>query len=145
MEKSMSDMKTAKQLELEIADARSGRDGMPQTNEQLIEHIIKLYGVEFEKANAALDELFRIKQRVVIANNELKRKLAMLAIVWASHRLTTTTLNEILGGVEDDLMWRYHNDARFHEFVQRTCAEMHARHEKRDLRNIVKHNPDVPL
>lgn len=74
-------MKDAQQLQLEIADARTGADGQPQTSEQLIEHIIALYGAELTKANdfiaeqkRANDELFRIKQRVVIANRELMRK-----------------------------------------------------------------------
>jgi hypothetical protein len=52
-------IKNAQQLKLEIDDARSGRDGTPQTNEQLIEYIIGIYGAEFEKAN---DEIRRLRQ-----------------------------------------------------------------------------------
>jgi hypothetical protein len=49
-------MKSAEQLQLEIAHASSGEDGQPQTSEQLIEHIIALYAAEFEKANTELVE-----------------------------------------------------------------------------------------
>jgi hypothetical protein len=72
---------THDQLQLALKEARSGADGQPQTNEQLVEHIIALYGAEFVKANneiarlrSANDELFRIKQKVVIANRELLRQ-----------------------------------------------------------------------
>lgn len=73
--------KVSSQLELAIAEARTGADGQPQTAEQLIEHIIGLYGVELEKANVEIqrqrcanDELFRIKQKVVIVNRGLMQK-----------------------------------------------------------------------
>ena len=53
------------------------------TPQQVIEHIIKLYGDELNAANSEIarlrnenDELFRIKQKVVIANRELKLRLA---------------------------------------------------------------------
>ena len=71
-------MKTHEQLKLQIDDARSGRDGTPQTCEQLVEHIINIYGTEIELANAEIgrlqrvnDNLFRIKQKTVIANRDL--------------------------------------------------------------------------
>lgn len=86
-------IKDAKQLTLEIDEARSGADGQPQTNEQLIKHIIKLYADEFIKANdeiarlnAANDELFKLKQKVVIANRELIRKNAALQTARDTHR-----------------------------------------------------------
>src|SRR5260370_16660066 len=52
-------MKTPKQLELEIEVARSGADGQPQTYEQLVPHIIKLYGAELEKGN---EEIARLRE-----------------------------------------------------------------------------------
>lgn len=52
----MSELKTAKQLEFEIDEARAKRG---QTSGQLIEHIIRLYGREFEKANS---EIFRLRR-----------------------------------------------------------------------------------
>jgi hypothetical protein len=143
-------LQTHEQLQLAIAEARTGADGQPQTSEQLIEHIISLYGAEFVKANQRIadleegfkrqqlanDNLFRIKQKTVIANNDLKRKLAQIAQLFALRQLTTKALNEIMAGVEEDLLWRFHNDAGFHQFVQRICAEMLARHGERELRDV---------
>jgi hypothetical protein len=66
-----------KQLELFIDEARKTLEGPA-----LIKYIIKLYGDEFDKANdeiarqrAANDELFKIKQKVVIANRGLMHDL----------------------------------------------------------------------
>ena len=71
-------MSNTEQLELEIARTRAT---MPPRD--ALEHVIKLYGAEFEKANAEIkrlreanDNLFRIKQKTVIANRELIAKLA---------------------------------------------------------------------
>jgi hypothetical protein len=53
---------------------------------ELIEHVIQLYAAEFEKLQQALaeqqrynDELFLLKQRVVIANRELMARNAELS------------------------------------------------------------------
>jgi ABC-type hemin transport system substrate-binding protein len=83
------------QLELKIEQARK-----TMTPHELIDHVIKLYGVEFEKANAMIaslqaslkqsgellveqkranDELFRIKQKVVIVNRELLKRIQAAA------------------------------------------------------------------
>jgi len=51
------ELKSAKQLQLEISEASTGKDGQPQTYEALIEHIIGLYGAELEKANAEIARL----------------------------------------------------------------------------------------
>jgi hypothetical protein len=50
-------LKTYEQLHLEIEGARSGEDGTPQTSEQLVDYIIKLYGDEFLKANIEIGRL----------------------------------------------------------------------------------------
>jgi hypothetical protein len=70
-------MKT-QQLQLLVSAAKESKTRSP---EELLEYVIKLYGDEFIKANdkiaelqRANDELFRIKQRVVIANRELLGK-----------------------------------------------------------------------
>jgi hypothetical protein len=70
-------MKNAEQLELEIAEARA-----TMTDREVVEHIIKLYGAEFEKANAEIKrlrdenlELFQLKQKVQIVNRELMHAL----------------------------------------------------------------------
>jgi hypothetical protein len=91
------------QLELALAETRK-----TMTPEQACEHIIKLYGAEFDKANdeiarlkQANDEMFKIKQKIVIVNRELLRKL--------EHA--------------DDLDFSYNNDAKFRMFVDRKCAQ----------------------
>jgi hypothetical protein len=69
-------MKDRQQLELQFAEARKA-----MTPEQLLDHVIKLYGDEFDKANVEIararaenDELFKLKQKVVIINRELRLK-----------------------------------------------------------------------
>jgi hypothetical protein len=71
-------LKTAEQLKRATESIRS----TALTDTQVLEHVIKLYGDEFIKANdeitrlrAANDELFRTKQKVVIANRELITKV----------------------------------------------------------------------
>lgn len=69
--------KKVTQLELEIEQVRK----TTETPEQALELVIRLYGAEFIKANdkiaelkSANDELFKIKQKVVIVNRELLGK-----------------------------------------------------------------------
>jgi hypothetical protein len=90
----------------------------------LVEHVIQLYGAEFVKANehiAALDaslkasgellteqkrvndELFRIKQRVVIANRELIQKNSELAARLATLPAITNTLREAHARVQNEI------------------------------------------
>lgn len=64
------------QLELAIGQARA-----TMTPTEALDHVVRLYGAEFEKANAEIhrqrganDELFRIKQKVVIVNRGLMQK-----------------------------------------------------------------------
>jgi hypothetical protein len=70
------------QLELLISAARESKTRTP---EELLDYVIKLYGDEFIKANDRIielgkenDNLFRIKQKVVIANREMLRKITAL-------------------------------------------------------------------
>ena len=65
--------KRVEQLQLIIDEAKKS-----QTPAELLDYVIKLYGAEFIKANdeiarlrGANDELFNIKQKVVIANRGL--------------------------------------------------------------------------
>jgi hypothetical protein len=69
------------QLELQIERLKH----TVKSPHDLIEHVIKLYGAEFIKANARIaelmkanDELFKIKQKVVIANRELMQRVQSL-------------------------------------------------------------------
>jgi hypothetical protein len=66
----------AKQLEFLIDAAK-----LTQSPKDLLDYVIKLYGDEFIKANdeiarlrSANDQLFLIKQKVVIVNRELMQK-----------------------------------------------------------------------
>lgn len=118
------------QLELAISEARR-----KMTDAQVVEHVIKLYGAEIEKANNEIfrlknagDEMFKIKQRTVIANNELKTKLARIRNLYATRELTLHKLDAVIAGVEEDFVWRFANDLKFHEFVEHVCAQMRARH-----------------
>lgn len=102
-------MKTPKQLTLEIDDARSGADGQPQTSEQLIEHIIKVYGDEFALANDEIrrlnnanDELFTIKQKVVIVNRDLLRKVHELEQQLADTAQQLKNARDALRALADD-------------------------------------------
>jgi hypothetical protein len=97
----------------------------------LIEHVIQLYGAEFVKANAALaderknaeiaaaraeqaqialaeqqranDELFRIKQRVVIANRDLIRQVGELQARLGLLPVLTDALREAQARVENEV------------------------------------------
>jgi hypothetical protein len=70
-------MKNAEQLELEIGEARA-----TMSPAEVLDYVIKLYGAEFEKANAEIKrlrdenlELFQLKQKVQIVNRELMHAL----------------------------------------------------------------------
>jgi hypothetical protein len=70
--------KQQQQLELLISAAKESKSRTP---EELLDYVISLYGEQFIKANdeiarlkSANDELFKIKQRVVIVNRELLNK-----------------------------------------------------------------------
>jgi rRNA maturation endonuclease Nob1 len=70
------------QLELQIEHLKR----TVKSPHDLIEHVIKLYGAEFIKANdriielqKANDELFRIKQKVVTINRELLQRIKAAA------------------------------------------------------------------
>lgn len=97
----------------------------------LIEHVIQLYGAEFTKANAAIatekknaeiaaaraeqaqialaeqvranDELFRIKQRVVIANRDLIRQVGGLNEWLAALPVVTDALREAQARVDNEV------------------------------------------
>jgi hypothetical protein len=117
---------------------------------ELIEHVIKLYGAEFIKANAALDEqrrandeLFRIKQKVVIANRglvqdnaELRARLGLLPVVTDALREAHARLNNELAitaekdsGFANDLL-------ALLEFFERYDE---ARHKQQDVADIEAH------
>jgi len=106
---------------------------------ELIEHVIQLYGAEFEKANACIaaqdaalkasgellqaekrttDELFRIKQKVVIANRELLRRNKELT------DLAALSATDIVERVAIDLRvnWQHLNEQGVRSIVRRALV-----------------------
>jgi hypothetical protein len=115
----------------------------------LVEHVIQLYGSEFEKANTRIatemhnaelaaaraekaqielaeqkranDELFRLKQKVVIANRGLLQKNSELEARLAALPTITDTLREAQARVHNELTITAETDSGFARDLEALC------------------------